>query len=465
MTSLAQHGTLTPETTTVIYHGPTCPDGFGAAFAAWLVLGDAATYLPTDYGTAPPDVTGRDVFILDFCYGPQELEAMAQKARSITVLDHHATARDKLQCFCCKGVKLTLNMDKSGARLAWDFFHPGKPVPHMIACLEDRDLWRWQVPESLPYLRHLDTRGFDFKAWAQVLAMESDPAQVEAFVERGFSMQGHYDYLVAEIAAGAFEVDFLGNKVLAVTCSSLFTSEVGNLLAQRSPSGIGMCFSVRVKQGQPALAHVSLRSVGADVRSLCERFGGGGHLCASAFKTPLENLQALLDGTLQPPAPSPAADAPARGIAPAAASPALTLGEQLKANAAKREAAIGAVREAGLAQQRAAHAAEIAVAEAFFEHVKADVVARIAEGHCASELRYPVGGKTAGKRNMYLDFERVLQGFSVLEGIPVRLAPKGLLGKTWADFQAWAQEQGLQAKWEHDHDGCGVYSWWVLAVS
>lgn len=462
MTSLAQHGTLTPETTTVIYHGPTCPDGFGAAFAAWLVLGDAATYLPTDYGTAPPDVTGRDVFILDFCYGPQELEAMAQKARSITVLDHHATARDKLQCFCCKGVKLTLNMDKSGARLAWDFFHPGKPVPHMIACLEDRDLWRWQVPESLPYLRHLDTRGFDFKAWAQVLAMESDPAKVEAFVERGFSMQDHYDYLVAEIAAGAFEVDFLGNKVLAVTCPSLFTSEVGNLLAQRSPSGIGMCFSVRVKQGQPALAHVSLRSVGADVRALCERFGGGGHLCASAFKTPLENLQALLDGTLQPPAPSRTASASAP--ASAISGPALSLGEQLKLNKAQADAKAAALGKARSDKERAEMDAAIAVAAAFFEKVKADVVAKITEGACATQLVYSVGGTfRSGDRNT--DFARVLEGYRATPSLPYRLEPAGLFGPTWAAFRAWAHEQGLAAKWCYAHDGGGLESWWELHIS
>jgi hypothetical protein len=31
-----------------------CPDGFGVAFAAWRVLGDAASYAPVRHGEPPP---------------------------------------------------------------------------------------------------------------------------------------------------------------------------------------------------------------------------------------------------------------------------------------------------------------------------------------------------------------------------------------------------------------------------
>ena len=63
----------------VIYHGGGCTDGFGAAFAAWLKLGDEAEYLPMEYMRATDGVTEfhervkidcsigeRDVYILDF---------------------------------------------------------------------------------------------------------------------------------------------------------------------------------------------------------------------------------------------------------------------------------------------------------------------------------------------------------------------------------------------------------------
>ena len=41
----------------VIYHD-TCADGFGAAFAAWLVLGDEADYVPMQYGKIDFDFEG-----------------------------------------------------------------------------------------------------------------------------------------------------------------------------------------------------------------------------------------------------------------------------------------------------------------------------------------------------------------------------------------------------------------------
>ncbi len=37
----------------VIYH-KHCPDGFGAAYAAWKKFGDAAEYLPASYGDPVP---------------------------------------------------------------------------------------------------------------------------------------------------------------------------------------------------------------------------------------------------------------------------------------------------------------------------------------------------------------------------------------------------------------------------
>src|SRR5262249_41598557 len=40
------------------------------------------------------------------------------------------------------------DLNKSGARLAWEYFHPEKDTPELIEFIEDRDLWRWQIPRS-----------------------------------------------------------------------------------------------------------------------------------------------------------------------------------------------------------------------------------------------------------------------------------------------------------------------------
>ena len=48
----------------VIYHGRRCPDGFGAALAAWLFFGDKAEYRGVDHGDVQtiadlPELAGR----------------------------------------------------------------------------------------------------------------------------------------------------------------------------------------------------------------------------------------------------------------------------------------------------------------------------------------------------------------------------------------------------------------------
>ena len=90
----------------VIYHGGGCTDGFGAAFAAWLKLGDEAEYLPMEYMRATDGVTEfhervkidcsigeRDVYILDFSLPKVVMDWLFSHAKRVVWLDHHATSR------------------------------------------------------------------------------------------------------------------------------------------------------------------------------------------------------------------------------------------------------------------------------------------------------------------------------------------------------------------------------------
>lgn len=86
-------------TTLVIYHGPHCPDGFGAAFAAWKLLGDAATYVPAGHGKDAPrglDVSGKHVAVLDYAFPAEETQRMIAEAASFICVDHHASAEAAL---------------------------------------------------------------------------------------------------------------------------------------------------------------------------------------------------------------------------------------------------------------------------------------------------------------------------------------------------------------------------------
>src|SRR5574341_894351 len=81
-----------PAPDVVLYHAE-CLDGFGSAWAIWKRF-PSARYVPVKHGfPPPPGLAGRHVVIVDFSYERATLQAIAQEAASLLVLDHHITAQ------------------------------------------------------------------------------------------------------------------------------------------------------------------------------------------------------------------------------------------------------------------------------------------------------------------------------------------------------------------------------------
>lgn len=282
----------------VIYHGK-CPDGFGAALAAYLVLGDDAEYLAAEYRHAPPaSVAGRCVFILDFSYAPEVLERMANEAEKLVLLDHHQSAKEKvdgyqMRCTGCKPL-FRFDLTKSGARLAWEYFHPGTQVPELIDYIQDRDLWKWQKKNSKPFLAALDNLPFTFKAWIPLLDMS--PSAAAEFLQKGHHYQERFTALCHSIAEKAEPCSLLGQPGLWVSATSEVVSELASIMYERCGT-YGMVLYVVDKKS----VKVSLRSSETfDALPLAKAFGGGGHPKACSFSIRFDQLSALLDGTLSP---------------------------------------------------------------------------------------------------------------------------------------------------------------------
>ena len=73
----------------VIYHAD-CTDGFGAAFAAWLKLGDDAHYCPMHYNDKDvPEWRDQEVYVLDFSFPRPVMDAIFTEAKRVVWLDHH----------------------------------------------------------------------------------------------------------------------------------------------------------------------------------------------------------------------------------------------------------------------------------------------------------------------------------------------------------------------------------------
>src|SRR3989344_4009160 len=259
----------------ILYHGRNCPDGFGAALAAWLYYGDSAEYVGLDHGDVKsaddlPPLQGRAVYILDFSFAAEVMAAIDERAAKLVMLDHHKSAAEKLTGFACRCGVVHFDMSKSGARLAWEFFHPHEPIPELLKYVEDRDIWKWEFAESAAFT----------------------PEQLKEFMVRGEAMDQKYKKLCADIAEGAQPLVFNGITGLMVNAPGMFHSLVGDILSAKTGT-----FALMWSAGEKGVK-VGLRAQrNFDCIALAESMGGGGHAQACGFKMKVERLPELLSGT------------------------------------------------------------------------------------------------------------------------------------------------------------------------
>lgn len=279
----------------VIYHGHNCPDGFASALAAWLFYEGRAEFLGLDHGNVRsvadlPALQGRAVYILDFSFSADILRGIEEQAAKLVLLDHHKSAAEQLTGFACRCGVVHFDMNKSGSRLAWEFFQPNRPLPDLVRFIEDRDIWTWQYPESAGFLAALDMEPFDFPHWAAMAAFDAE--QVASFMARGQAMDEKFNKLAADIAEGAQAICFNGEHGLVVNAPGVFHSVVGDMLSRKSGSfALMWCVS---KEGGVKAGLRSQRNY--DCIALARSMGGGGHAQACGFKMGKERLPELLSG-------------------------------------------------------------------------------------------------------------------------------------------------------------------------
>lgn len=273
-----------------IYHD-NCDDGFAAAYAVWERFGDAVQFIACQYGREAPDVTGKDVLIVDFSFKADVMKALAAQARRIIVLDHHKTAEKELDGFVslnCVGGPLTkercdrliegvgvhFNMDKSGARLAWEYCFGDDPMPDWFAAVEDRDLWRFALPNTKEICIAIRSFPRAFHVWARFDA--------DRLLAEGKGIQRYVDMIVSNICDTAFEEEIAGHKVPVAACSYDFVSETAHQLLKRNPDAPFAACVVRSYDG----VTYSLRSADdrLDVSEIAKSKGGGGHRNAAGFR-------------------------------------------------------------------------------------------------------------------------------------------------------------------------------------
>lgn len=262
--------------TLCIYHA-RCPDGFGAACVVRRALGaDQVEFHPGVHQEPPPEVTGRDVVIVDFSYPRPVLLEMAQAARSILILDHHRSADADLVDLP-ENVSAHFDMEQSGVMLAWEHYFLDQEPPALIRHIQDRDLWRFELEGTREVMAALSSYLQDFSVWEGLLAADLERLRADgAAIDRWFQKE-----LAEHIEIAARRMMLAGYDVPVLNAPHSWASDAGAILCQGEP------FAAVYWDG-PEQRAFSLRSEenGVDVSAVAGQFGGGGHKHAAGFRVP-----------------------------------------------------------------------------------------------------------------------------------------------------------------------------------
>lgn len=329
----------------MLYHYP-CPDGAVAALAAYLyhsTLGISAEFFPNtvysplqvnDLNTNDFDV----FYLLDFV-GPEGFAVeLCSKVKEVVILDHHKTAHEALskKCLCPSNMILNIDMDRCGATLAYDYFtrkfdsftssdfnHTSTrkeqdvalalvPINDLLRIellfnyIEDGDLWKWNLPNSKAFSSGLRHKEIDYNAstnpklFEQLLSL--DPADIIDDGERLLSLSHiHIDEAIQK----SFPINLGEGKFgqcLAVQDDDVayLRSDLGHQLAAKSLS-LGLrpigAVAYGIREVDPCMIKVSLRSIGEDTTVISQTYGGGGHRGASSFMISREEFNKWAEPT------------------------------------------------------------------------------------------------------------------------------------------------------------------------
>ncbi len=257
----------------VIFHA-SCVDGFAAAWAAWRKFGDEADYVPAHYGEPAPEVTGREVVIVDFSFPRAALLEMKEKAASLRVLDHHKSAAADLEGldFC------TFDMNRSGAGIAWDELVGGER-PKLIDYVQDRDLWRFNLPRSREVSAWLSSWSrSDFHCWS-LLAADLANDFPNCVAQGNAILRGVVDQYVDGLVSKGRPTEIGGHVVPCINTTHAQSELVGKLAESAT-------FAAGWFQREDGKFIYSLRSRGDfDVSEIAKMYGGGGHAAAAGFQS------------------------------------------------------------------------------------------------------------------------------------------------------------------------------------
>lgn len=296
----------------ILYHD-NCSDGLASAAVMKIaldVMKEPYELIPVNYDAPVPEVKGDVICILDFCYSPEETAKLALGKRELIVLDHHKKAADMFDGYgqvtnyasgCLTHIDICEDMSGAGMTYKYLMSYGGPSIEKvlgsqriqtLVEAVQDRDLWRFALPDSRVIHQMLLDLPKDAGAWGEFMLGDDETYQT-AFGKAKVELEAT-QLIVKDIAAKAILVPFRGKLIPMTECPGKYASYVGEILNKDHE------FSLTYFIREADVLQCSLRSAdnGADVNEIAKKFGGGGHIHAAGFTLRVHELKTLLNGLM-----------------------------------------------------------------------------------------------------------------------------------------------------------------------
>lgn len=259
-------------------------DGLCAGAIVRRRFGDDVHLHVIDYGLAIPwhkIEQAETVIVTDFSLLRSDMETIYQaKGDNLIWIDHHISAiKDMAHLPQISGIR---DVDKAACVLTWEYFFPDKPVPQTVSLIGDRDIWRFDYPETKSFSEGLfyaeaDLANIEF--WQALL--NDDVVLTQQLIEEGQLLyKARMKDVARQVKSHGFETTFHDHKTLAVNLPS--NGDVGHYICGL---GYDVAYVYRDRlEGEQVVTSVTLYSEVIDVSVLAKAHGGGGHKGAAGFR-------------------------------------------------------------------------------------------------------------------------------------------------------------------------------------
>lgn len=275
------------------------PDGVTSAWCFKEKWGEkGVTFVRASHqDPIPKGIDGRDVYMADVCFETvEEIKEVCDRAKSLTILDHHATSEEviseALEEAPIPNLHWVIDINKSACRVVWEYLNAAilakagqsaedidKAAPMVVKYVEDFDLYRFKLPLSREIHACYSSYPIKLEDWDHVVNLSWDDA-----VDEGRAIMRFQNKTIDECLRNAYLV-FFDNKVVPCINVSIrsLVSDIGHQLCKKFPD----CpFSITYYRRSDGRYKYSFRSEdGVSAKAAASTVGGGGHGNASGATT------------------------------------------------------------------------------------------------------------------------------------------------------------------------------------